>query len=228
MSLYYLEEMNPSLDYTPWLPDLLRLYNIRFVATSGIEVPGHFLRYCELRYLVTIGAMEVFVREPQEDYGYFDFTHVLGVVSGDLKGMRWAVLKTTQLFTNRILFAINPSSELAHKALFKVVISNHNANASLIHRLTSFEQFETTWYVNGRKASEERFFADVKFGRNPPLLMSRVLSEKAERNLYSAQVEVAEETWNQVCHHFLTSIMKCFWSGGGSGVGIFCPLSSKV
>ena len=90
------------------------------------------------------------MREPQEDYGYFDFAHIAGAVVGDLKGMRRTVLKTTQLFTYRVLFAINPSLELSHKSSFKIEISDQHRNAGFIYRLISPEEFETTWFVNKR------------------------------------------------------------------------------
>lgn len=199
LSLYYLEHLQPSLDTTPWFPDLLRLYNIRFLATSGIEVSSHFLETCQLRHLASIDSLDVFVRASQEDYGYFEFAHVPGSVVGDLKGMREAVLTITQLFTYRVLFAINPSSELAQQSLFSIVVSDHHENASFIRRLLSPDEFETRWLVNKRPVREKAFFAHVEFGRDPEHVMSRVLEEEAGTNFYTADVEVAEETWSEVC-----------------------------
>ena len=198
LSLYYLEQLQLSLDTTPWLPDLLRLYNIRFLATSGIQVPLEFLETCQLSHLTSIDAMEIFVRAPEEDYGYFEFAHVSGSVMGDLKGMREAVLKTTQMFTYRVVFAINPSSDVLHKSPFKIVVSDHHANASFKRRFLSPDEFETSWRVSERPVREKVFFEDVQFGRDPEEVKSRVILEEVGRNFYNAHVEVAEGTWSEV------------------------------
>ena len=198
LTLYFLEQIQPSLDTTPSFPDLMRLYNIRFLATSGIQIPSHFLEACQLRHLASMGDTDVFVRAPQEDYGYFEFAHVPGVIIGDLKGMREAVVASTQLFKYRVLFAVNPSSELLHKSWFKIVVSHLHANAGIVNRLFSPDEFETAWFVYKRSVRENVFVEHVEFGRDPEQITSRVKEEKAGRNFYTAHVEVAEETWSKV------------------------------
>ena len=176
----------------------MRLYNIRFLATSGIQIPSHFLEACQLRHLASIDDTDVFVRAPQEDYGYFEFVHVPGAIVGDLKGMREAVIASTQLFKYRVLFVINPSSELLHKSWFKIVVLHRHANASIGHRLLSPDEFETAWFVYKRSVREKVFVEHVEFGHDPGQVISRVIQEEAGRNFYTAYVEVAEETWSEV------------------------------
>lgn len=190
--------MQLALDTTPWFPDLLRLYNIRFLATSGIEVPSHFLEACHLRHLASIDDMEVYVRTPQEKYGYFEFAHVPGAVVGDLKGMREAVTRSTQLFTYRVVFAVNPTNA-QHNPPFQIVVSD-NAHASFLRRFLSSEEFRTKWFVNNRPVKEKAFFAEVLFGREPGQVVSRVLQEEVGRTFYKAYVHVDEGAWSEVCY----------------------------
>lgn len=205
LSLYYLEQLQINLDTTPWFPDLLRLYNIRFLATSGIEVPSHFLEACQLSHLASIDDMEVYVRAPQEKYGYFEFAHVPGAVVGDLKGMREAVSRSTQMFTYRVVFAVNPSNA-PPKPPFEIVVSDNNKHASFLRRLLSSDEFETNWFVNKRSVREKVFYEDVKFGRDPEQVISKVLQEEVGRNFYKAYVHVDEEAWSEVCY-FLKNIL---------------------
>ena len=198
LSLYYLELLQPNLDNTPWFPDLLRLYNIRFLATSRIEVPTHFLEACQLSHLTYIDDIEIYVRVPQEKYGYFEFVHVPGAVVGDLKGMREAVSRSTQLFTHRILLAVNPSN-VPHKPPFEIAISKKNEHLSFLRRLLSSDEFETRWFVNKRSVRETVFYADVKFERGAEQVLSRVLQEEVGRNFFKAYVHVDEKAGSKVC-----------------------------
>lgn len=200
MSLYYLEQLQLSFETTPWFPDLLRLYNIRFLATSGIELSSHFLEACQLRRLASIDDMEVYVRAPQENYGYFEFAHVPGAVVGDLKGMREAVSRSTQLFTDSVVFVVNPLSTFNNPP-FKIVVSNKNADGYLLSFLSA-EEFEIKWFVNKRPVNEKAFFADVKFGRYAEDVTSRVLREEVGKNFYKAYVHVDERAWSEVCFVF--------------------------
>jgi len=198
LSLYYLELLQPNLDITPWFPDLLRLYNIRFLATSRIEVPEHFLEACQLSYLTSVGDIEVYVRALQEKYGYFEFVHVPGAVVGDLKGMREAVSRSTQLFSNRILLAVNPSNA-PHKPPFDIAVSEKNEHVSFLWRFLSSDEFETRWFVNKMSVRENVFYADARSWRDAEHILSRVLREGVGRNFYKAYVHVDERAWSEVC-----------------------------
>lgn len=198
LSLYYLELLQPNLDITPWFPDLLRLYNIRFLATSRIEVPEHFLEACQLSYLTSVGDIEVYVRALQEKYGYFEFVHVPGAVVGDLKGMREAVSRSTQLFSNRILLAVNPSNA-PHKPPFDIAVSEKNEHVSFLWRFLSSDEFETRWFVNKMSVRENVFYADARSWRDAEHILSRVLREEVGRNFYKAYVHVDERAWSEVC-----------------------------
>lgn len=198
LSLYYLELLQPNLDTTPWFPDLLRLYNIRFLATSRTEAPAHFLEACQLNHLTSIDDIEVYVRAPHEKYGYFEFVHVPGAVVGDLKGMREAVSRSTQLFTYRILLAVNPSNA-PHNPPFEIAVSEKNEHASFLRGFLSSVEFETSWFVNKMSVRESVFYADVKFGRDAGQVLSRVLQEEVGRNFYKAYVHVDERAGSEVC-----------------------------
>lgn len=198
LSLYYLELLQPNLDITPWFPDLLRLYNIRFLATSRIEVPEHFLEACQLSYLTSVGDIEVYVRALQEKYGYFEFVHLPGAVVGDLKGMREAVSRSTQLFSNRILLAVNPSNA-PHKPPFDIAVSEKNEHVSFLWRFLSSDEFETRWFVNKMSVRENLFYADASSWRDAEYILSRVLREEVGRNFYKAYVHVDERAWSEVC-----------------------------
>lgn len=198
LSLYYLELLQPNLDVTPWFPDLLRLYNIRFLATYNIEVPEHFLEACQLSHLTSIGDIEIYVRTPQEKYGYFEFVHVPGAVAGDLKGMREAVSRSTQLFTYRVLLAVNPSNT-PHSPPFEIAVSEKNEHVSFLMKFLSSDEFETSWFVNKMPVREAVFYTEVKFGRDKEQVVSRVLQEEAGRNFYKAFVHVDERAWSEVC-----------------------------
>ncbi|XP_068686383.1 uncharacterized protein [Montipora foliosa] len=195
LSMYYVEQIRPFRDTTPSFTDLMRLYNIRFVATSGIDTTS-FLRTYQLSHLASFGTIDLFVKT-QEDYGYFEFAHVPGAVIGELKAMREAVVSTTRLFTYRVLFAINPNSELQHDEFFEIVVSHRYANSSFIQRLLFPNEFETTWLVNRRPVRQNSLFEDVEFGRNPDQIMSRVLKEEDGSTYYTAYVEVAEDGWRE-------------------------------
>ncbi|PFX18222.1 hypothetical protein AWC38_SpisGene17414 [Stylophora pistillata] len=197
LSLYYLELLLHSLDTTPWFPDLLRLYNIRFLATYGIEVPLHFLKACQLRHLAFIGSMEVYVREPKENYGYFEFVHVPGAILGDLKGMREAVVRITQLFTNRAVFAVNPSSPL-NDPPFEIVVFDRVADGNFLKFLSSeAPRFENKWFVSKMRVKEKAFREDVKFQHFPESVRSRVLQEEVGKTFYRAYVHVHERAWSK-------------------------------
>ena len=198
LSLYYLELLHPNLDITPWFPDLLRLYNVRFLATYNIKVPEYFLEACQLSYLTSIGDVKVYVRAPHERYGYFEFVHVTGAVVGDLKGMREAVSRSTQLFTYRILLAVNPSNK-PHNPPFEIAVSEKDKHASFLRRFLSSDEFETSWFVNKMPVREAVFYTDVKFGRDAGQILSRVLREEVGRNFYKAYVHVDETAENEVC-----------------------------
>ena len=185
------------MDITPWFPDLLRLYNIRFLATSRTEVPAHFLEALQLSHLTSIDDIEVYVRAPREKYGYFEFVHVPGAVVGDLKGMREAVSRSTQLFTHRILLAVNPS-KASHSPPFEIAVSEKNEHASFFRRFLSSVEFETSWFVNKMSVRETVFYADVKFGRDAEQVLSRVLQEEVGRNFYKAYVHVDERAGSEV------------------------------
>ncbi|PFX30984.1 hypothetical protein AWC38_SpisGene4191 [Stylophora pistillata] len=195
LSLYYLEMLPLSLEITPWFPDLLRLYNIRFLATYRIALPSHVLKVCQLRHLAFIGDIEVFVRTFEEIYGYFEFVHVPGAITGDLKGIREAVLISTQLFTYRVVFAVNPHSTFNHPP-FKIVVSNKNADGNLLNFLAGNE-FRIKWFVNQRRVKEKAFLEDIKFGLHPGGVFSRVLQEEVGRNFYKAYVHVVERVWSK-------------------------------
>ena len=187
------------MDTTPWFPDLLRLYNIRFLATYGIELPLHFLKACQLRHLAFIGSMEVYVREPKENYGYFEFVHVPGAILGDLKGMREAVVRITQLFTNRAVFAVNPSSPL-NDPPFEIVVFDRVADGNFLKFLSSeAPRFENKWFVSKMRVKEKAFREDVKFQHFPESVRSRVLQEEGGKTFYRAYVHVHERAWSKVC-----------------------------
>ena len=137
------------------------------------------------------------MRAPQENYGYFEFVHVPGAVVGDLKGMREAVSRSTQLFTHRILLAVNPSNA-PHNPPFEIVVSEKNEHASFLRFLSS-DEFGTSWFVNEMSVREAVFYADVKFGRDAKQVLSRVLQEEVGRNFYIAYVHVDERAGSEVC-----------------------------
>lgn len=148
--------------------------------------------------MTSIGDIEVYVREPQEKYGYFEFAHVPGAVVGDLKGMREAVSRSTQLFSYRILLAVNPSNA-PHKPPFDIAISEKNQHVSFFRRFLSSDEFETSWFVHEMSVPEKVFYADVRSGHDVEHVLSRVLQEEVGRNFYKAYVHVDERAWSEVC-----------------------------
>ena len=142
--------------------------------------------------------MEVYVKAPQEKYGYFEFVHVPGAVVGDLKGMREAVSSSTQMFAYKVVFAVNPPNSPRNPP-FEIVVSDNIGDASFLRRLLSSNEFKTNWFVNKRAVREQVFYEDVQFGRDPEQVMSRVLQEEIGRNFYKAYVHVDEGAWNEVC-----------------------------
>ena len=161
------------------------------------------------------------MRAPQEKYGYFEFVRVPGAVVGDLKGMREAVSRSTQMFSYKVVFAVNPPSAPRNPP-FEIVVSDINEQASFFRRLLSSEDFETNWFVNKRFVREKVFYADVKFGRDSEQVMSRVLWEEVGRNFYKAYVHVDKETWSEVCY-FLNSIL----GTRPRGLRSFCGLGTR-
>ena len=139
------------------------------------------------------------MRVPQEKYGYFEFAHVPGAVVGDLKGMREAVSRSTQLFTHRIVLAVSPSST-PYNPPFKIAVSEKNEHVSFLGRFLSSDEFETSWFVNRIPVQEAGFYTDVKFGRGAEQVLSRVLQEEVGRNFYKAYVHVDERAWSEVCY----------------------------
>lgn len=163
-----------------------------------MKVPEYFLEACQLSYLTSIGDIRVYVRAPHERYGYFEFIHVTGAVVGDLKGMREAVSRSTQLFTYRILLAVNPSNT-PHYPPFEIAVSETDEHVSFLRRFLSSDEFETRWFVNNMSVREAVFYTDVKFGRDAGQILSRVLREEVGRNFYTAYVHVDERAWSEVC-----------------------------
>lgn len=141
------------------------------------------------------------MRAPQEKYGYFEFVHVPGAVVGDLKGMREAVSRSTQLFTYRILLAVNPSNA-PHNPSFEIAVSEKNEHVSFFRKFLSSVEFETSWFVNKMSVRETVFYADVKFGRDAEQVLSRVLQEEVGRNFYKAHVQVDERAGSEVYELF--------------------------
>lgn len=137
------------------------------------------------------------MRAPQEKYGYFEFAHVPGAFVGDLKGMREAVSRSSQLFTYRILFAVNPPNA-PHNPPFEIAVSDKNEHVSFLRRFLASDEFETSWFVNNRPIQEKVFYTDVKFGRDAEQVLSRVLQEEVGRNFYKAYVHVDEGSWSEV------------------------------
>lgn len=120
-----------------------------------------------------------------------------GAVVGDLKGMREAVSISTQLFTKRAVFAVNPLSAFNNPS-FKIVVSNKNSGGNLLSFLAA-EEFEIKWFVTNRQVKEKAFLEDAKFGLHPGGVSSRVMQEEVGRNFYKAYVHVVDRAWSEVC-----------------------------
>lgn len=57
--------------------------------------------------MVFFGIIDLFVKIFEEDYGYFEFVYVFGVVIGELKVMCEVVVLIIWLFIYRVFFVIN-------------------------------------------------------------------------------------------------------------------------
>ena len=164
--------------------------------TSGVQVPSNVLDACQLRKLASIDVIDIYVRDPVQMYGYFEFVHVPGAVIGDLKGIREAVSKSTRMFSYNTVLVINPSGH-QDSAPYKIVSSSH-ANSSFLTRFLPSDVFVTEWFVNTESVQEESFYGKLRSAQQSKRIMSKVVREEFGQARYSAEVHVVQRTGEKV------------------------------
>jgi hypothetical protein len=206
--VFYLESFQPDLNATPWFPDLMRLFNIRYIFSKTLAITTEFLQKCNLIELMKLdNETHIFIRSPDQVYGYFEFVNVPGMVQGNLKAIREAVRSLTQIYQVSAVLAINPDSQMISKPPAEVSVSS-NIHLSqqwiqcfswLLHHLLSPHAIPVTkWTFNGYNVSEDVFLESVMNLYLWQPVRSRVLKESTKTNEYSAIVEIPQESFSKV------------------------------
>lgn len=206
LSVFYLESFHPDLNITPWFPDLMRLFNIQYVFANTLEITTEFLQKCNLVELVKLdNDTKVFIRSPDQAYGYFEFVFVPGMVRGDLKDMRAAVKSLTQIYQVNAVLAINPKTMSISQA--NVNVSSKNTQMPLewngflswlIYSLRPNKTPVAIWTLNGNNVSDDVFLESVMKRYLWQPVRSKVLKEITKNNEYSAIVEIPQEVFSKV------------------------------
>lgn len=209
LTTYYLELFKPNLTTTPWFPDLLRLFNVRYIIAKSIT--AEFIERCQLFKLMSLNdEMTVYVRTQEESYGYFEFVNVPGSINGDLKGIRDATVFLTQIFQVRVLLGINFAYKANERDIEASVdvrpvatpFSPYNPFTLLLYFFGRPELYETSWTINDVNVSEHDFLAKLMTLYLSKPLLSVVVKESTLSNKYCATVIVPNDAFSKVsiCH----------------------------
>ena len=91
------------------LRNLLRLYNICYVAVSSAYMKSHLVDLTGFKHIVTVNDIHFYeVHGNKNHYGYFDVIRVPGHIDGDLQNLRKTILDTLDTYDSKMLFALNP------------------------------------------------------------------------------------------------------------------------
>ena len=191
--MFYVETLRQYMDLQayPWLPELLRLFNIRFLMSSGIDYDPRFVDGCMLQSVVDEDGFTVHQINTNISYGYFDFVRVPGAIYGDHKDIRETVLHSLPLVQSSVLLFINPVTNM-RTSVHLVPNKSH----TLFDWLMNKETKNVKWFFNGLETTRENLISVLAkfFSSVPP--KSRVVQEWNELNSYEAVVHVtqSEET----------------------------------
>lgn len=215
--MFYLESLQPDLNVTPWFPDLMRLFNIRYVFANTLGITAEFIQKCSLVELMKLdNDTKIFMRSPDQVYGYFEFVFVPGMIQGNLKDIRGAVTSLTQIYQVNAVLAINPKTTSVPQANVTVLSKNTQLPQEwegflswVTYSLRPNKTPEATWIWDGYKVSDEVFLESVMKQYLWPPIRSKVLKEMTKSNEYSAIVEVSQEAFNKVRFSIISDMPHC-------------------
>lgn len=109
LSLFYLDAITENNISSQKLRNLLRLYNICYVAVSSAYMQSHLIDLTGFKHIFTVNDIHFYeVHGNKNHYGYFDVIRIPGYIDGDLQNLRKTILDTLHIYDNKILFALNP------------------------------------------------------------------------------------------------------------------------
>lgn len=150
-------------------------------------------------------GITVYIRTPDQQYGYFEFVSIPGTIQGDLKAIRETVVVLTQVFQVQTLLGINFEyedmiQEVARVTLTPIAtpISFYRPFTYLLHHFGRPERYLTRWELEGLNVTEHDFLAGLMNMYLYQPIRSVIVKESMKSNQYSAVVIVSEEAFSKV------------------------------
>ena len=209
LSVYYLEHISFDPTRAEQFKALMRLYNVHYLMSSGIDLDETFMKECQIENIKRIHDLDFHTMlSEMNDYGYFDFVNIPGYIEGDLKAMRETVLQTLDMYTANRLLLINPKNfEHNDRNYVSISVKKKPFLENVLQGNRKGDVY-VTWQLNEKEMESREVIDGIIKDSAHKWMYSQVIEERSYKTEYRAVVQVAEKN-NEVCLATLRCIIIC-------------------
>lgn len=110
LSTFYLTKIAAEDSSLEKSATLLELYNVRYIVISAVFFHRISLNIPNLQHIQTVNGIQLYKIDPEKNpYSYFNFVRLPGFIDGDLNNIRETMVEILDLYSQNVLFYLNPS-----------------------------------------------------------------------------------------------------------------------